>query len=172
MDESECLAPVLGSGMSFQVLDATSDDGADLIALLPRLGAFPRPEHRSRDSIHQGDEQVIRRWIEGGERDCAIVIARADDAHRTLLGFALIRMQPDAFNEAPSAHLEALAVAERAEGKGVGSALIVSAERLAAKGGARSMTLHVFTTNERAISLYERQGYSAEWIRFIKPLSR
>ena len=29
----------------------------------------------------------------------------------------------------------------------------------------REMTLHVFTTNERAISLYERQGYSAEWIR-------
>ena len=32
------------------------------------------------------------------------------------------------------------------------------------------MTLHVFTTNERAISLYERHGYSAEWTRYIKPL--
>jgi len=87
--------------MSFQVLDATPHDSAELIALLPRLGAFPRPEHRSRDSIHQGDKRVIRRWIDGGEPDCAIVVARGNDADRTLLGFALIRMQLDAFNQAP-----------------------------------------------------------------------
>lgn len=159
--------------MPFELLDATPPhDGPDLIALLPRLGAFPRPQHRSRDSIHQGDERIIRRWIDGGEPDCAIVVAREDDAHRTLMGFALMRMQPDAFNHAPSAHLEALAVAEGAEGKGVGSALIARAEQIAVNGGAKSMTLHVFTTNERAISLYERQGYSAEWVRYIKPLER
>ncbi len=32
------------------------------------------------------------------------------------------------------------------------------------------MTLHVFQTNQRAVALYERRGYSAEWIRYIKPL--
>lgn len=122
--------------------------------------------------MHQSDERVIRRWLDGGEPDCTIALARAKDADRALLGFALLRLQPDAFSQAPSAHLEALVVAEGAEGKGVGSALIASAERIAVNGGAKSMTLHVFTTNERAISLYERRGYYAEWVRYIKPLDR
>ena len=157
--------------MSYQVHDATLEDGPDLIALLPRLGAFPRPEHRAHDQIHESDARVIRRWLEGGEPDCAIHVARDDDTARTLLGFAVVRMQPDVLNGDPSAHLEALAVAERAEGQGVGSALIASAERAAAKAGAKSMSLHVFETNARAISLYERKGYTAEWLRYIKPLA-
>jgi ribosomal protein S18 acetylase RimI-like enzyme len=73
-------------------------------------------------------------------------------------------------NGEPSAHLETLAVAEGAEGQGVGSALMASAEDAAREEGARSMTLHVFETNERARALYARKGYVAEWIRCIKPL--
>jgi ribosomal protein S18 acetylase RimI-like enzyme len=156
--------------MNFEILGATPDDGSDIIELLPRLGAFPRPEHRSRDEIHQSDARVIQKWIDGGEPDCMIVIAREDGARRALQGFALVRMQPDALNGEPSAHLEALAVADGAEGKGVGSALIERAEQIAFEGGAATMTLHVFQTNQRAVALYERRGYSAEWVRYIKPL--
>ena len=112
----------------------------------------------------------MRKWVDGGETDCVVVIARDDGTARTLLGFALVRMQPDVINEEPSAHLEALAVAEGSEGKGVGSALIERAEQTAIKHGANTMTLHVFQANQRAIALYERKGYIAEWVRYIKPL--
>jgi len=156
--------------MRLRVLEATPDDGPELFALLPRLGAFPRPEHRSRDRIHEGDGRVIGKWVDGGEPDIVVVVARDDDDAGALLGFAMVRMLPDAFNGEPSAHLESLAVAEGAEGKGVGSALIDHSEKIAIARGARTMTLHVFETNKRAVALYEHKGYSAEWIRYIKPL--
>ena len=54
--------------MPFRVVDATSEDGPDILSLLPRLGAFPRPDHRSQDQIHEGDERVIRAWIDGEGR--------------------------------------------------------------------------------------------------------
>ena len=133
-------------------------------------GRFQDPRTDPETKIHQSDARVIQKWIDGGEPDCVIVIARDEGATRALLGFALVRMQPDAINGEPSAHLEALAVADGAEGKGVGSALIERGEQIAIKEGANTMTLHVFQTNRRAITLYERRGYSAEWIRYIKPL--
>lgn len=156
--------------MRFRVIDATPDDGPELIELLPRLGAFPRPEHRRDDAIHRPDEPVIRRWIDGSEPGISIVIARDDDDGR-LVGLAMVSLQADPFTGEPSAHLESLAVGDGAEGRGVGSALIERAEQIATeRGGARTMTLHVFQSNERAIALYERNGYRPEWVRYIKRL--
>lgn len=154
--------------MSFRVRVGTPSDGPDVLTLLPRVGAFPRPTHRAHDEVHHGDERVLRDWIDGAEPECRVFVAR--DESDVLVGFALVRMQPDAMNREPSAHLETLAVAEGAEGKGVGSALLASAEDAAKKEGARSMSLHVFETNERARELYARKGYVADWIRCIKPL--
>lgn len=118
--------------------------------------------------MHHSDARVIARWIDGDEPDCRIFVAR--DESDSLSGFALVRMQPDAMNGEPSSHLETLAVADRAEGQGVGSALIARAEQCARAEGARSMSLHVFETNERARELYSRKGYVTEWIRCIKLL--
>ena len=99
-----------------------------------------------------------------------IVIARDDGDDGALLGLAMVRLQPDVFTGEPSAHLETLVVAERSEGAGVGSALIERAEGVARQRGARSITLHVFDTNSRALALYERKGYVREWVRCFKPL--
>lgn len=159
---------MLISGMSFRVREGKPKDGADVLTLLPRVGAFPRPPHRAHDELHRSDERVLRAWVDGGAPDCRVFVAR--DASESLLGFALVRMQPDAVNGEPSAHLETLAVAEGAEGQGVGSALMALAEDAARKHGARSMSLHVFETNERARKLYARKGYVAEWVRCIKDL--
>lgn len=158
------------SGMSFRVSLGTPADGPDVLVLLPRVGAFPRPPHRVNDEVHRIDEPVIRAWMEGGEPDCSIFVARDDSG--ALLGFALTRMQPDATSGEMSAHLETLAVAETAQGQGIGAALMKNAEDAARERGARSMTLNVFETNERARALYARKGYTEELIRCIKPLVR
>jgi ribosomal protein S18 acetylase RimI-like enzyme len=47
---------------------------------------------------------------------------------------------------------------------------MASAEEAARQRGARSITLHVFETNERARALYARKGFITEWLRCIKPL--
>ena len=154
--------------MTFRIVEAAPEDGPELLRLLPRLGAFPRPPHRADDEIHRSDERTLRQWMSGEAPHCRVFVARNEsDAS---LGFALVSYRSDAFRDEPSAHLEALAVSEEAEGMGVGSALITSAEKSAEENGARSMTLHVFQTNERARRLYERKGYEVEWLRYIKPL--
>lgn len=72
-------------------------------------------------------------------------------------------------SHASSAHLEALVVADNAEGQGVGGSLLAAAEEEARQRGALSMSLHVFARNQRARKVYERAGFDGELIRYIKP---
>ena len=65
---------------------------------------------------------------------------------------------------------EAIAVSADAEGRGVGRALLEANEANVRKHGARSLTLHVISTNSRARSFYERSGYFGEMLRYIKKL--
>ena len=60
-------------------------------------------------------------------------------------------------------------MAARAEGRGVGRALLDAAEARALEEGAEFMTLHVLSANTRARALYERCGYAGELLRYIKP---
>ncbi len=87
-----------------------------------------------------------------------------------MLGLSLVRFREEMLSHEPSAHLEVLAVAREAEGKGIGRALIVAAENAAQERGALTMTLHVFANNTRARYVYEKLGYSGEIIRYIKDL--
>jgi len=152
--------------MNFDVRRGTPKDGAALLELLPRLAAFPKPDHRSDAEIYRTDERMLKRWIEGGEPACHVVIAEGRDG--ALLGFALVTLRPEVLSGEPSAHLETLVVAAGAEGRGVGSALLDAADELARDEGARTITLHVFDANARARRLYERKGYAPEWIRYFK----
>jgi ribosomal protein S18 acetylase RimI-like enzyme len=94
----------------------------------------------------------------------------AVDANNAVLGLSLVRLREEMLSHEPSAHLEVLAVAREAEGKGIGRALIVAAENAAQERGALTMTLHVFANNTRARHVYEELGYSGEIIRYIKEL--
>jgi ribosomal protein S18 acetylase RimI-like enzyme len=88
----------------------------------------------------------------------------------TILGVAIARLREELLSHAPSAHLEALAVRDDAEGQGIGRALMQAMEQEVQAHGADSMTLHVFSTNTRARAVYERLGYAGELIRYIKHL--
>lgn len=155
--------------MTFSVREAVPEQLERLLALLPRVGAFPRPEHRSQTLVHESDAGLLREWAKGEANDCVILVA--EDHGGALIGIAVLRMRPDVFDAEPSSHLEVLAVEDGFEGIGVGSALMQRAEAVASDKGARSMSLHVFDTNRRARNLYERAGYRAEWIRYLKPLT-
>jgi ribosomal protein S18 acetylase RimI-like enzyme len=82
----------------------------------------------------------------------------------------MVRLMPEKMDQHASAHLETLTVAEGFEGKGIGAGLIAAVEREAKARGALSITLNVFSQNQRALKLYERLGFDAEIQRCIKIL--
>ncbi len=154
--------------MSYRIREASPSDLDAMRRLLPRLAAFDLPRRRAPVDLWRGDEQMLLRWRGGGEPDLfAHLAVDGDDA---VLGLAVTRLREELLSHAPSAHLEILAVAEEAEGRGIGKALVTAAEESSRARGAETMTLHVFGVNTRARGMYERLGYDGELIRYIKDL--
>jgi ribosomal protein S18 acetylase RimI-like enzyme len=155
--------------MSFQIRDAQSSDGDQMLAMMPRLAAFDVPESRNPEHLWRDDAKLMQSWLDGDTEDCLVQVA-VDDAK--VLGFTLVRLRPELLSHAPSSHLEAIAVSDSAQGKGVGLALLDAAEDNARSHGAESMTLHVFASNSRAREFYERNNYTGELLRYIKDIGQ
>jgi len=154
-------------GPGYTIVDADASHGEAMLALMPRLADYDIPPTRNPDDLWRHDAEMLRAWLAG--REVCIVHAALDDDGQ-VLGFSLVRLRPELLSHEPSAHLEALALDRRAEGRGIAQALLARAEAEARRQGARSMTLHVFAVNTRARKLYERSGYVGELMRYIKHL--
>jgi ribosomal protein S18 acetylase RimI-like enzyme len=139
------------------------------MALMPRLAAFDVPESRNPVDLWRSDAAMFQRWLDGQAAECFVHVAV--DGAQKILGFTLVSLRPELLSHEPSAHLEAIAVGEGAEGKGVGQALLAAAESEAKTHGALTITLHVFARNTRARDFYEKSGYDGELIRYIKELA-
>lgn len=61
--------------------------------------------------------------------------------------------------DGPRAALLAVAVAERARGRGIGGLLMQAAERLARSSGVRELTLFTADSNLAALDLFLRRGF-------------
>jgi len=150
------------------VRPATVDDGAALLAMMPRLAAFDLPEGRNPEHLWMHDAAMLEHWLEEQQDDCRVHVAERDGE---IIAFTMVSLRPEMLSKAPSAHLEAIAVAAGCEGSGVAARLLEAAERDARSCGAQSMTLHVFARNARARRFYEKSGYDGEILRYTKPLS-
>ena len=155
--------------MEYKIRSASAADGDAMLELMPRLSEFEIPESRNPEHLWRDDAALLRKWIAGDADDCLVHVAEDNDG--AILGLTLVRLRPEALSHEPSAHLEAIAVAKEAEGKGVARALLDTAEEEAGRHGAQTMTLHVISTNTRARRFYERSGYDGEMIRYIKPIA-
>lgn len=145
-------------------------DPADCDAMLimfPRLASFVVPNGRNPDHLWGGDAELLRKWANGETDNCVVHVAKAEDG--SVVGVAMVTLHPELLSKSPSAHLEVIAVAESAEGQGIGKSLMAAAEVDARDQGAKSMTLFVFANNSRARRVYERAGFDEELIRCIKP---
>jgi ribosomal protein S18 acetylase RimI-like enzyme len=152
-----------------KVLKAKATDLDNMLELFPRLASFDLPENRNPEHLWAGDARMLVDWAAGKRDDCLVCIAK-DEGGR-VLGVVMATLQPELLSHVPSAHLEALVVADFAEGQGVGGSLLAVAEEKARQRGALSMSLHVFARNERARKVYERAGYEGELVRYIKSFS-
>jgi len=153
--------------MDVKIRTATAADKDAVIELLPRLADFDVPKHRNPDHLWQGDATMFGDWLTGSRPDVETLVAHFEGI---VVGVAMLSIGKELLSGEPSAHLEVLAVAKAAEGKGIGSALMVSSERLAIEKGAKSMSLHVFANNMKARALYERKGFDGELLRYSKVL--
>ena len=146
---------------------ARADDIDAIVALLPRLAAFDVPAHRDPKELWEGDAALLRAWAREERAD--VVVQVAVDGSGAVLGVAAASEREDLLSHAPSAHLEALAVAEEAQGQGIARRLLAALEHVVRARGATGMSLHVFGANVRARAFYAKAGFEEEIVRAFKP---
>jgi GNAT superfamily N-acetyltransferase len=114
---------------------------------------------------------AARGWIEGsiaaiGPERTVLV---AENTQGRCIGFVSVGGNTN-FTGEVQAYIGELAVAEHAEGRGVGSALISAAEEWARDKGYKLVVLDTGAANVRARAFYARLGYVEESVKLAKVL--
>ena len=91
--------------------------------------------------------------------DADYLLASVDE-DSPAVGVCQLRYRHSVWTAAPDCWLEDLFVEEQARGAGVGAALIEAALAQARERGCRRVELDTNETNERALALYHRFGFS------------
>ena len=102
---------------------------------------------------YDGDTRGTRTVAMVAAPGARTLIAELDGAPA---GFAVVQLDRE------PAHLNAIAVAPRVSGLGVGPRLLRAVERYAASRGARSMRLETGEANLVAIEMFVRAGYTRD----------
>ena len=151
----------------WHIRPARSEDREFVLSLAPRLTeGFALPLGRTPGEVVQAEARTLAAALEHPSADAALLIAERRDGHRG--GMVYLVQQVDYFRQRSHAHVAVLTVSAEWEGQGAGRALLDAAEGWARSQGVGMITLHVFVGNQRARALYERQGYMAETLRYVK----
>ena len=142
------------------------DDRAFLLSLAPRL-IIGLPPWRDPQLAIAAFEQWILVSIEQQGQKTTVLVAEDDQAER--LGFATIAHE-NHFTGEPQACINELATSERAEGRGVGKALITACEEWAREQGIGFLALSTSAANVRALGFYHHLGFRDEDIKLVKLL--
>jgi len=153
---------------SIRVRPATPENAQFVLALVPQLVAFGPPPWRSQRQMIDTDTLVIGQALQGLPAGATVLVA--EDSGGKPLGFIHVCGEPDYYTRADCGHIADLVVAPAARGRGVGEVLMMAAEQWARARGYSLLTLNVFVENARARALYERAGFGAETVRYVKEL--
>ncbi len=156
--------------MTVRLRAAGAADLPFVLSLAPRLAEAGLPSWRTAAQVVEAEGRALRRALAEGSPDAPVLLA--EDADGSPLGFAYVETHTDYFTGRAHAHVAVLAVADRAEGRGIGRPLLDAAEAWARRRGHPFITLNVFARNARARAVYERLGYGAETLRYVKPLEQ
>jgi GNAT superfamily N-acetyltransferase len=152
---------------AFTVRPATVRDEAAVLALVPRLRESQQSTLRGPEALDAGEERTLRHFFDGNPAGGFLWVA--DDAG-AVVGIAYAARAIDYFTQETHGHLGILVVAEHAEGRGVGRALLQTVEDWSRAAGFRFLSLNVFASNTHAIAVYEKAAYRADFVRYVKPL--
>ena len=153
--------------MTITIRPAGPADRAFVVGLAERMADFDPAPWRTRAELIAGDRRSLESWFDASAEGEAMLVAEVDGDPS---GCAYLCSEVDYFTGVTHGHLSVLAVSEPAEGLGVGSALVAASENWARARGSDRLTLHAMVNNTRARGLYERRGFVAELIRYVKPL--
>jgi GNAT superfamily N-acetyltransferase len=154
--------------LSLTVRPATGRDEAAVMALVPRLRAFQPATFRPTEALDAGERRTLRRFFDGSNADAVLWVAEDGG---TVVGMAYAERATDYFTQETHGHLGIIAVAADAEGRGVGRALLETVEQWSRDAGFRFLSLNVFADNARAIAVYEKSAYQADFVRYVKLMS-
>ena len=160
--DSRC---VDGIRVTVAIRPAGPGDRDFVLATVGRLGDFGPPPWRTPEEIGEADARGLRTHFESPARGSALLVAEADG---TPVGFVYLEVLSDFFDRKEHGHVSVLAVAEAAEGRGAGAALMRASEDWARGRGYRKLTLNVFEGNARARSVYAHLGYRPGTMKYVK----
>lgn len=155
---------------SIRIRPAGAGDAGWILPLSARLHDFGPPPFRPRPVMDEAVASAIGSAL-GPPRADAAVFAAEDEEGRPL-GFVHVHTLRDFFTGEEHGHVSDLVVAEGAEGRGVGRALMAAGEEWSRVQGHRLLTLNVFDRNVRARALYDRLGFEPDTTRLVKVLTR
>ncbi|MEJ2287759.1 MAG: GNAT family N-acetyltransferase [Deinococcales bacterium] len=150
---------------------ATADDLPFLRTLARRLTAFDGLTTRDPEAIVTSSEETLTDAVERSLLGApAVAVLVAESGAGEPLGCALVQQNSEYFTGEAEAYVAVLAVTETAERRGVGRALMESAEGWALEHGLSRLALEVFAANHGARSFYRRLGYVEDSLRLVKLL--
>ena len=156
------------AAQDIRVRPATPEHADFVLGLVPQLVAFGPPPWRNVRQMLETDTLVIGDALRGLSDSATVLVA--EDSGGQPLGFVHVCGEPDYYTRAEAGHIADIIVAPEARGRGVGETLIAAAEQWARARGYTLLTLNVFVENTRARALYERTGFGAETVRYVKAL--
>ena len=153
----------------FAIRPLSGADGDFILQVAPRLYHGPTASPRDPETFQRYFSSLTPADLTR-EPGTEAFVATGDDSGAPL-GLLVIKPDFDYFTDHPRAYVEILVVAEEAEGRGVGRALMSHAESWAREHGCREVVLDVFANNPSAIAFYERMGFAPDHVRMSKPLA-
>jgi len=141
-------------------------DRAFILSLIPRLSAFGLPLERDPRTLHALMTEEFKNLPSKLETALELI---AEDQNGVSVGFIQCEREHDPFSGVARSYVQMLAVAEDAEGQGVGRALLERATLWARETGLEGLSLHVFATNARARAFYAKMGFIEDTVRLVKP---
>ncbi len=144
--------------MTLLVRPTVPDDMAELLAMLRELAAF---EQAPAGSL-RCDEAAFRRDGFGSQRRFECLFAEVDGG---VVGFVTLLPSYSSWLARPGLVIHDLFVREAARGRGVATALVVAAKRLAEERDCGRVDVNVLNWNS-ARTFYEKQGFTPQpdWV--------
>ena len=153
----------------WRVRPARTSDRTFMLDITPRLAqGFDLPPWRRQREVVEAESATLENALRRAAEPGAVLVA--ENAEGAPGGYVYVHRETDYYGRV-HAHIEILVVGEAAEGRGAGRALVEAAEAWAGSEGLDLITLNVFADNRRARALYERLGYAAETLHYVKPLT-
>ncbi|KGJ90954.1 GNAT family N-acetyltransferase [Colwellia psychrerythraea] len=146
---------------------AKDTDRQFIFGLSPRLAEVAALSWHSDKTLQKMHDDYFAEVFANSSPLQATFIAEQNEI---ALGFIHTRAHKDEISNEACGTVPLLGVSPKAQGLGVGKALITAAEQWAKQQGYRLLHLEVFANNNKALGFYQNLGFESETLHMIKKL--